>query len=75
MKRFVALGAMVLVGFALANPIQAQDEDEVQEVEDVIATFVEKDPEMQEWFDTSYGYAVFPNVGKGGLGIGAAHGN
>jgi lipid-binding SYLF domain-containing protein len=75
MKRFVAVGAMILVGFALATPIQAQDEDKVQEVEDVIATFVEKDPEMQKWFDTSYGYAVFPNVGKGGLGIGAAHGN
>ncbi len=75
MKRFMAVGAMMLVGFALATPIQAQDEDEVQEVEDVIATFVEKDPDMQEWFDTSHGYAVFPNVGKGGLGIGAAHGN
>jgi hypothetical protein len=24
---------------------------------------------------TAYGYAVFPNVGKGGLGLGAAHGN
>jgi lipid-binding SYLF domain-containing protein len=25
-------------------------------------------------FKSSYGYAVFPTVGKGGLGIGAAHG-
>jgi len=68
-------GTMALVGLLLATPIQAQDESKVQEVEDVIATFVEKDPGMQEWFDTAYGYAVFPNVGKGGLGIGAAHGN
>lgn len=27
-----------------------------------------------EFFDTSYGYAVFPNIGKGGMGIGGAHG-
>lgn len=27
------------------------------------------------FFRTSYGYAVFPTIGKGGLGIGAAHGN
>ena len=27
-----------------------------------------------EFFENSYGYAVFPNIGKGGIGIGGAHG-
>jgi lipid-binding SYLF domain-containing protein len=27
-----------------------------------------------EFFDKSYGYAVFPTIGKGGFGVGAAHG-
>ena len=27
-----------------------------------------------EFFDDSYGYAVFPTIGKGGIGIGGAHG-
>ena len=27
------------------------------------------------FFNNSYGYAVFPTIGKGGLGVGAAHGN
>ncbi len=27
------------------------------------------------FFTSSYGYAVFPTIGKGGLGIGAAHGS
>jgi lipid-binding SYLF domain-containing protein len=27
------------------------------------------------FFRNSYGYAVFPTIGKGGLGIGAAHGS
>ncbi|MGA2778735.1 MAG: lipid-binding SYLF domain-containing protein [Steroidobacteraceae bacterium] len=27
------------------------------------------------FFQQSYGYAVFPTIGKGGLGIGAAHGS
>src|SRR5258708_4932861 len=27
------------------------------------------------FFDKSYGYAVFPTIGKGGLIVGAAHGN
>jgi len=26
------------------------------------------------FFNNSYGYAVFPNIAKGGLGVGAAHG-
>jgi hypothetical protein len=27
-----------------------------------------------EFFDNSYGYAVFPTIGKGGIGIGGARG-
>ena len=27
-----------------------------------------------DFFESSYGYAVFPNIGKGGIGIGGAHG-
>lgn len=30
--------------------------------------------ESTQFFQTCYGYAVFPTIGKGGLGIGAAHG-
>jgi lipid-binding SYLF domain-containing protein len=30
--------------------------------------------ESSKFFKTAYGYAVFPNIGKGGIGIGAAHG-
>ena len=39
-----------------------------------LITAREKDPAMQKWFDTAYAYAVFPRVGKGGIGIGGAHG-
>jgi len=34
----------------------------------------EKDNAMSKWFDSAYAYAVFPRVGKGGIGIGGAHG-
>ena len=30
--------------------------------------------ESGAYFETSYGYAVFPTIGKGGIGIGGAHG-
>lgn len=32
------------------------------------------DPGIQRFFDDSAAYAVFPSVGKGGIGIGGAHG-
>ena len=31
--------------------------------------------ESAAFFNNCYGYAVFPNIAKGGLGVGAAHGN
>ncbi len=34
----------------------------------------DKDPSMAKWFESAYAYAVFPKVGKGGIGIGGAHG-
>lgn len=34
----------------------------------------DKDPSLEKWFETAYAYAVFPRVGKGGIGIGGAHG-
>jgi lipid-binding SYLF domain-containing protein len=32
-------------------------------------------PVVKPFFGNSYGYAVFPTIGKGGIGIGGAHGS
>ena len=37
--------------------------------------FIEKDALMKGLFEKAYGYVIFPNVGKGGFGIGGAAGN
>lgn len=39
------------------------------------AEFIENDGLMKGLFDRAHGYVIFPNVGKGGLGVGAAAGN
>ncbi len=36
--------------------------------------FLRADPDMQSFFDTAAGYALFPSIGKGGMGIGGAYG-
>jgi lipid-binding SYLF domain-containing protein len=43
------------------------------EYDDTIAIF-KKAGESAAFFDKAYAYAVFPTIGKGGVGIGGAHG-
>ncbi len=44
------------------------------EVQKTIERFVAKDEGLKAFFDEAYGYAIFPGVGKGGIGIGGAFG-
>jgi lipid-binding SYLF domain-containing protein len=73
--RLLTVAMLTLLVATIAAPAVAQTEKDLKEIEYVIATMTEKDSGMVGWFNNSYGYAVFPNVGKGGLGIGGAHGN
>ena len=39
------------------------------------AEFIKTDSKMSSMFETAYGYVIFPNVGKGAVGVGGASGN
>ena len=43
-------------------------------VAEALASFKNSDPGLKRFFDAAYGYAIFPSVGKGGIGIGGAYG-
>ena len=62
-SRLMFVAAMLL----FAGAASADDYD------DTIAVF-KKAGESGAFFNNSHGYAVFPTIGKGGLGVGAAHG-
>jgi hypothetical protein len=67
--KHLAKVAMAVVALALvAGPASAATDAET------IAVF-QKAGESAEYFKNSYGYAVFPTIGKVGLGIGGAHGD
>jgi lipid-binding SYLF domain-containing protein len=70
----IFVGVFTLAAFfsATGYAVSAQDMDEVQ---DAIAALQEADPGIASYFSDSAGYAVFPGVGKGGLGIGGARGS
>ena len=44
------------------------------QTEEIIKNFKIHYPHLTVYFEKAYGYAVFPTITKGGIGIGAAHG-
>ena len=69
----VALGLVLISTLAQAWQPNIDDKMELS-VAQAMLDAKEKDPAMSKWFDTAYAFAVFPRVGKGGIGIGGAHG-
>ena len=67
-KAGIALLTLVALAFTVASPHAAAD-DYKKTVE-----LFQNAGESGELFARSYGYAVFPTVGKGGLGVGGAVG-
>jgi len=72
-KHALLLGALLLPLFAAAPHPAANDDHE--DVVKTIAAFKEKDPGIAKFFSSAVGYAVFPSIGKGAIGIGGAHGS
>jgi lipid-binding SYLF domain-containing protein len=75
--RFAA-NAMFLIGLLISLPGFSQTEKEKSLIEDsknAKAEFVKSDNLMQSLFDDAYAYVIFPNIGKGAIGIGGAAGN
>jgi lipid-binding SYLF domain-containing protein len=56
------------------SPVVAQGSQD-EAVAMAIERISEADAGMASFFESAAGYVVFPNVGKGGFGIGGAHGN
>ena len=63
----------LLFTFSLSVPARAADQLD-KEALDTIALFKSVDPGLTKFFDSSAGYAVFPKITKGAIGIGGAHG-
>src|SRR5262245_23420537 len=62
------LGSLVTLSVALSTPALAD------KYADTIKTFRHAG-QSAAFFDKCHGYAVFPSIGKGGIGVGGAHGS
>jgi lipid-binding SYLF domain-containing protein len=67
---YILLRRLLVLSLLIFPAAQALADDYT----DTIKVFREAG-ESGKFFKTSYGYAVFPTIGKGGIGIGGAHGS
>lgn len=66
MKKLIGLLTILMCVF-VASPLHAD------EYNDAIKQFREA-PTVEPFFKNSYGYAIFPTIGKGAVGVGGAYG-
>jgi len=64
---YFTIAITVVLVFAFVGPVKADKFSDTIEV-------YKKAESVQPFFKSAYGYAVFPTVGKGGIGIGGAYG-
>ena len=73
-----AKSLIIMITIFIFTGVQAQvggwKADLVEDAEKALAQMIEKQPKLQSFKDKSFGYAVFPKVTKGAIGIGGAGG-
>ncbi|HHJ14828.1 MAG TPA: hypothetical protein ENJ79_10745 [Gammaproteobacteria bacterium] len=70
LMRLLLLATVLVVSQANAG----WDPDRVAKARAAVAEFRKADPKLDVFFTKAWGYVVFPDVGKGGMGIGGAYG-
>ena len=77
MKNLAIRAIGICAAFAVTTAY-AWDPKEIEErhenAQEAKAEMLDKDPDMQRFFDSAVAYVIIPTVGKGGIGIGGARG-
>lgn len=73
-------GTMLFVAvFVMSLSVMGQSDEKKEKIaadaQEAKAEFIKADPKMADLFSKAYGYVIFPNVGKGAVGVGGAAGN
>ncbi|HEX5152341.1 MAG TPA: hypothetical protein VFW07_12895 [Parafilimonas sp.] len=76
--KLVKLALLIFVAYLLPHSIRAQDQDAeklISESDKAKTEFIKTDPSMATLFESSYGYVIFPKIGKGGFIVGGSGGD
>jgi lipid-binding SYLF domain-containing protein len=70
----ILIAALFVTGVGLAQSSSKKNKI-VSDASAAKAEFIKADEKMAGLFEKAYGYVIFPNVGKGAVGVGGASGN
>ncbi|SRR5690606_3399592 len=73
LKRIIIISLLVVSFGALGQ--NDKDKEIMADAQKAKQTLIAADKGLEKFFNNASGYAIFPNVGKGGLIIGGASGN
>ena len=67
---------LLFCGLTILTSAQSESKKSkvIADSKDAKAEFIKADKDLKGVFDKAYGYVIFPNVGKGGVGVGGAAG-
>ena len=74
LRLLTILGLLFLTQSITAQSAQKKEKIITDAVE-AKTTFIENDGLLKPLFENAFAYVIFPNIGKGGIGVGAAAGN
>ena len=75
MKKIYLITFLTFCTFAAFAQSEEKVEKIIEDSKEAKEEFLEGDWQMKKHFSEAYGYVIYPNVGKGGIGIGGAAGN
>lgn len=74
-KWYLPVIAFLIIGLAGCGSMQKTGDELVADSRDAKSAIEQDYPQFADLFETSAGYAIFPNVGKGAYIIGGSSGN
>ncbi len=70
----MSIRAIFIIFFSYLTFISPAFAGDAEDDKAAVAAFMESEV-VKKFHNSAYGYAIFPSIGKGGLGIGAAYGS
>ena len=75
LNKFIFLYFFFLINSAVFSQSDSNNKRIIHDSRQAKNEFIKADKLMSSLFINAYAYVIFPNVGKGGLGVGGAFGN
>jgi lipid-binding SYLF domain-containing protein len=66
---------LIAVGLIVGSVALADDSSLISDARATVETFKKTDPKIEKFFSSAAGYAVFPTIAKGAVGVGGAGGD